>query len=373
MPLDKELIAQLLRDTAPKSMVFIDSTAGTSDPEGMAIARRTHVRDGLSAAGAPDADIEAILEAMADPTGVADPSVRFAIAQDGELRFHTVMGGSMQSDECIRYGSIVDVTPLRLQIPDDELFFTVSAWRGGGDINVFAEGDRDPIVTKHIESDSPYINKVSAGRTSEANLQRHSEETWKQTQSDVAEQITALIAEHHPRVIFLSGDVRAVQLLSGQLSDQATHLLHVIPGEVNTEGASEDRVRHALEVQLDAARRRRNRTILDEAAADNGRLQATGFGDVVHALAQGQADYVFIDHHALLQHSALALEGEPWVATAPEDALGSPVLEEIVATAAIVRAAVLTDAKVRIVDPDEIGEGTGVVASLRWPAGPERP
>ncbi|MCW4457503.1 hypothetical protein [Microbacterium sp. MPKO10] len=373
MPLDKELLAQLLRDTTPKSMVFIDSTAGTSDPEGMAVARRTHVRDGLGAAGAPDADIEAIIDVMSDPTGVADPSVRFAIAQDGELRFHTVMGGEMQSDECVRYGTVVDVTPLRLQIPDDELFFTVKVWRGGGDIEVYAEGDRAPIVTRHIESDSPYINKVSDGRTSEANLQRHSEETWKLTQSKVAEQISSLIAEHHPRVIFVSGDVRAVQLLSGQLSDQATHLLHVIPGEVNTEGASEDRVRHALEVQLDAARRRRNRSILDAAAADNGKLQAAGIGDVVHALAQGQAEYVFVDHKALLQHSLLALDAEPWVATAPEDAAGAAVLEEIVATAAIMRAAVLTDAKVRVVDADEIGDADGVVASLRWPVGPERP
>ena len=93
----------------------------------------------------------------------------------------------------------------------------------------------------------------------------------------------------------------------------------------------------------------------------------------MHALAQGQADYVFVDHRELLQHSLLALETEPWVATAPEDAVGVPVLEEIVAPAAILRAAVLTDARVRIVESDEIGAGVGVVASLRWPVGPERP
>ncbi|PFG29854.1 hypothetical protein [Paramicrobacterium agarici] len=373
MTRDRELVAQLLKDPTPKSMVFIDSTAGTSDPEGMASSRRTHVREGMGQAGAPDADIEAMLEVMRQPTGVADPSVRFAVVQNGELVMHKVVNGEMRSKECIHHGPVIDATPLLLQIPHENLYFDVRVWRGGGDISVCAEGDREPVDTRHIEGDTSDINKVSAGRMAEAGIQRHTEEVWKHNQTDVAEQITALIAEHHPRVIFLSGDVRAVQLLSGQLSDQAKHLLHVVPGEVDNEGASPQRVRHAIDVQLDAARRRRNRQILDDAAADNGSLQAVGIGAVVHALAQGQAEYVLLDHQEMLQHSLLALDGEPWVATAPEDALGAPVLEEIVSTAAIVRAAVLTDARVRVVDPDEIGVGTGVVASLRWPVGPERP
>lgn len=93
----------------------------------------------------------------------------------------------------------------------------------------------------------------------------------------------------------------------------------------------------------------------------------------MHALAQGQAEVVLIDPTVLLEHDLLALDAEPWVATAPEDKLDANVLEDIVATAAIVRAAVLTNARVRFVDPDEIGVGVGVVAALRWPVGPPTP
>lgn len=373
MTIDRELVAEILRDPAPKSMVYMDSTVGSENPEATADIRRKRVRDKLAQAGAPLSDVEAIVAEMSQVTGVADPSARFVVAQNGRLRLHAVMGGPMTSKECLHHGPVVDVTPLLMQLPDDDPFLVVRVWRGGGDISVVIEGDRDPVISRRIEGDTSDINKVSVGRMSEAGHQRHVEEVWKHNQDEIAGHITELIASNHPRIIFVSGDVRAVQLLSEQLSDQARHLLHVIPGEGNTEGASEERIRHAIDVQLDAARRRTNAQILDQAAASNGREQAKGIGAVVHALAQGQAETVLIDTSVLLDHDLLALDAEPWIATAPEDALGANVLEDIVATAGVVRAAVLTDARIRFVEPNEIGVGVGVVAALRWPVGPPRP
>ncbi|WP_437583986.1 hypothetical protein ACSAGD_01635 [Paramicrobacterium sp. CJ85] len=370
---DRETVVEISRDPQPKSVVHINSSAGNENPESTREIRRKRVRETLEAAGAPAADIEVIDDELREPTGYPDPTSRYIIAQGGELRVSSVLTGEMTTPEIIRHATVADVRPLVRQIPDITPLLLVQVWRGGGSLRLMIEGVADPVLTRKVEGDTGDLNKVSVGRMSEAGHQRHVEEVWKHNQRDVADCITEFIAAHHPRSLFVWGDVRAVQMLTDQLSDQAKQLLHVIPGETNSEGASEKRVRHAIDTQLEADRRRANRRILDRASADNGAHLARGVGEVAGALGQHQVDHVLIDPTRLAEHTLLALDATPWVAAAPEDAINASVLEKTDAATAIVRAALCADARVRFIEPDELDDGISVVASLRWPVGPARP
>ena len=74
--------------------------------------------------------------------------------------------------------------------------------------------------------------------------------------------------------------------------------------------------------------------------------------------------------------------GEPWVAAAPEEALGVEVIGPVDAALALVRAALLTDARVLCTDSRTAPDGEDVVALpheadaaalLRWRTGPPVP
>lgn len=69
----------------------------------------------------------------------------------------------------------------------------------------------------------------------------------------------------------------------------------------------------------------------------------------------------------------LALDAEPWIATAKEEALAAGILGEVPAHAALLRAAALTDARVLLVPGPVLPEGVDVAALLRWSPGPGVP
>lgn len=89
MAVERELLIDILRDTQPKSMVYMNSTVGNENPEGTRENRRKRVREGLTHAGAPLSDVETIIAEMSQVTGVADPSARFVVARNGRLLYHS--------------------------------------------------------------------------------------------------------------------------------------------------------------------------------------------------------------------------------------------------------------------------------------------
>lgn len=373
MAVTRQLDTRILTDPRAKSAAYIDSSVGTDNPAGTAQLRRKSVRESLQKDGAPASDVDAIDEVLSDSPDVPDPTSRLVVAQGGEVLIDRVLSGPPTGTGWTSYRPIVDVTPVLRRIPDEAGYLDVRVWRGGGTITVRAEGRHKPLLTRSVEGETDDINKVAIDRMGDASLKRHIEEMWKQNQSQVAQLVTSLIVSYRPRLVFVSGDVRAVQLFDEQAGEATRMLMRTVPGEHSGEGASDTRVEHAIRTTLDAERRRTNRAVLDQSAASGGSLQARGLGPVVAALAQGQADTVLLETDALQQHDALALDGAPWIATAPEDALGAGDLGRVSAPSAIARAAVMTNARVRFLDPDEVDEPTGVVASLRWPVGPEHP
>ncbi|WP_251045889.1 hypothetical protein [Arthrobacter sp. ISL-85] len=116
--------------------------------------------------------------------------------------------------------------------------------------------------------------------------------------------------------------------------------------------------------------------MMDRLAVQEGQANpeaARGVGAVVHALQQAQVDTLILDDAALSERTMLALDAEPWIATAREEALGAGILGEVPAPAALLRAAALTDARVLMVPGPVLPKGVHVAALLRWSSGPDVP
>jgi hypothetical protein len=96
----------------------------------------------------------------------------------------------------------------------------------------------------------------------------------------------------------------------------------------------------------------------------------------VDALEQSQADTVLVTvpREAERTHEeerrAIALDAQPWIASAPEQDFGAGELGVVPASVAIARAAVLTDARVMVLSPGELPGDAPAAALLRWPVGP---
>jgi hypothetical protein len=84
-------------------------------------------------------------------------------------------------------------------------------------------------------------------------------------------------------------------------------------------------------------------------------------------------DVLILNDAALTERTLLALDSEPWIATAEEESLAANVLGKVPAPAALLRAAALTDARVLLVPGPVLPEGVDVAALLRWPTGPAAP
>jgi hypothetical protein len=384
-------LARFYREGGNYSQVYIDMSVDTSDPPAVKEQRRTSVLDTLAAAGAPMGDIDAVTDALAT-AAVPSPSCLFVLAKDGEIVVEEVLGGTAVGPESVTYGPLPDFTPLLRTQVLDFAYVVVETARDGGEVRLYRAGSRVAESEDHVQGRTDTLHKVRRGGDwRNDHFQQHTEEIWKQTQSQLAATIDAVVRQHAPRLVVLAGDIRARQLLAEELSEASRAILAVEPTNTRAEGSSDDALSERIEAEIQRVLANDKQAVIDILNTHDGRgdnLVELGFGPVVHALASAQAHTVVIDLDGLAGREALALAAEPWIATAPEDALGAPVIASVPGHLALLRAALLTDARVLFTDsfttsgtgdrfePDDavrLPGGADVAAILRWRTGPAVP
>ncbi len=365
--------AELWRREGRSTVVHIDSTA-LSDGSGQdAESHRQSIQDALAAEGAPENDRRVVERILSEPTGVARPNSRFLVVADGETVIDHVLAGPMATGEMIAHTTVPNLLPLLAARCSDVLYLIVEAGREGGEIHVLRASQSTELRNTHVEGRSDSLNKVQSGGWSHSQYQDHSEEIWKQNQGLLAEAVDKLVREIRPRLVVLAGDVRAVQLLSEELSPAAREISTTVSTHVRAPGASrgalDDHVAKLLE-DLHAAD---VSAAIDRLSAGDFEHGAVGIGAVIHALQQGQVETLLIDPDVADDRTLFALASEPWVASAPEEALGVPVLESVPAAVAIARAALVSDSALMFMTSGRLPAHAGMAAVLRWPTGPAVP
>lgn len=365
--------------------VYLDVSVDTSDPPQVKGERRTSLIDTLTRDGAPQENIDRVLEILETENHVPSPVTVFALVKDGSAVIHELLPGIPIGGEIVSHGPVPNLVPLLKQQPDALHYAVVETARDGGEVRLYRAGSFGQEVEEHVQGRTDSLHKPREGGWSNDRYQDHVEEIWRRTQAELADTVNEVVRTHRPRLLIVAGDIRARQLLQGELSEQSLAILSLVPTDTRADGASDDAlVEHidkAIEELLEAEKKR----VVDLVNLHGGRgdnEMADNVGEVVHALASAQVDTLLIDTDALGDRTLLALDAEPWIASAPEDALGASVLASVPAAVALLRAALLTDAHVLFTDSVTAPDGadavtlptdSGVVALLRWRTGPGVP
>lgn len=377
MTAGKEL-RDAVQTSGPWTTVYTD---GTSDePQVVEEAREERILRRVADAGAPDADVEAIREVVRDRTGAADPSTLFLLVRDGNVVIRDEFAGPRLGPEAFAHGDLPVLVPLVRHRGTMLRYLVVETARDGADVRLETAGQHGVESAESVEGRTDSLPKVQAGGWSHPRWQRHSEEIWKHTQSEVADVVERVTRQASPAFIALAGDVRARQLLRDQLSPDSSALVIEVDANTRADGADDTALTDAIEAALDRVIAREMAEAIDASQAEGGRLRAEGVEAVVAALQQAQVAELFLDARLIAAPSddsvetLFALDAEPWIASESGEFAAANEIARVPVAEALVRAAVLTDGRVRIVEdepeaddaPREAREARPPFALLRW-------
>ena len=365
--------AALWRRQDPSSVVHVDAAALFDGSGQDAERHRQRIQDSLAAAGSPSQDRTVVDRILAEPTGVGGPCSRFLVVADGEAIVDEILAGPMASAEMVSFSAVPNLLPLLVDRSRNALYLIVEAGREGGEIRAVRARHSTVVHHEDVEGRTDSLNKVQAGGPSHSRYQHHSEEIWKQNQNQLAESVDALGRELRPRFVVLAGDLRAVQLLAEELAPASKEIASTVATHVRAAGSSRDALNEHVNARLDDIRVNDETAAVDRLSAGDFENGAVGVGAVLHALQQGQVESMLLDLGALGNRTLFALQSEPWVASAPEEARGVPVLEAVPAAVSLARAALVADSRLMFVEDGRLPEHAGVAAVLRWPTGPAIP
>ncbi|KQX07642.1 MULTISPECIES: baeRF2 domain-containing protein [unclassified Leifsonia] len=353
-------LASIYRENERCTEVYLDMSVDTSDPPSVRDERRKSVLDRLTRAGSPQSDLDAVVDVLATADYGSSPVCLFLLVRNGEILIEEVLPGIAQQSEIVSYGPLPDVTPILKAQPLDFTYLTVETSRDGGEVRLFRAGSRLPETESHVQGRTDTLHKVKGGGWRHDHMQNHAEEIWRQTQAQLAGRIDEIVRTRGPRLLVVAGDIRARQLVENELSEASRAILAVEPTNTRAGGSTDEALTERVNAEIERILHDDKQAILDLLALHEGRgdkLVELGMGAVVAALAAGQAATVILDSDRLSERTALALDAEPWIATAPEEALGAGILGSVPAQLALCRAALLTDARVLFTDSFTVDDG----------------
>jgi hypothetical protein len=286
----------------------------------------------------------------------------------GEIKVNEVLPGE-PPEVIITTGPIPDLVPLLRVKGADFSYVVVEAERAQAEMRLYRANTPEPLAHQEVHGDTENLKKVPGGGLSQGRYQYRTQEIWRRNASGIAAEVDAAVAQHGVGLVIVSGDVRARQLLLDELGAAAASLARVI--DINSHPAGADRGKFDLEVAKLVAETvaLRQQALLERLAGADVKYRASGWGETVQALQVAQVEVLLLETGALTDKSAFVLDAAPWIATTPEDALSAAVLGKAGAPAALVRAALLTDAAIELSAPAALASHSPVAAILRWPAG----
>lgn len=369
-------LADLYRKPGPWVTVYTDASTGTVDSLHADDVRPENIATAIEEAGASKDDRKAVADALRQSAkGMPDPVARLIVARNGTVELDEFLPGPLALPEFTSVNDVPNLCPLLWHRPDDFAYVVAEVGRDGGEIHLRHANGLQDDNTVHVEGSTENLKKVERGGWSQGRYQHRTESIWKANAADIAGEIDQIVRSCRARLLVVAGDIRARGLVAEQLSEQSKEILTIIESHSRTDGADKEAYAQEIEKRVAECIARRQTQLLERLNNQKSRPNpesTEGIGSVVHALQQAQVDTLLLETEGLHGHRLLALGAEPWTTEVDGETAGAPVLGEVPAPSALLRAAVLTDAEVALF-PSGALDGGPVAALLRWPVGPTVP
>jgi Bacterial archaeo-eukaryotic release factor family 2 len=300
--------------------------------------------------------------AAAPPT----PAILAAFAAtDGTVLYEQVLADAELPDEA-GCQSPAPVTGLLAWEQNHPPYLLVVTDRTGADITATAGAGQPEQTWTVAGPDDEIERKQGPGGWSQPSYQHRVEDSWRHNAARVAEEVAPRAAAVGAQVLVLSGDVRAVQLLSERLPNDPGRLVHRITGSRAADGSQVTRPRRVEQALREAAEAQTTRLL--EALHENlrpGGLAVEDVKDTLDALACGRVA-------TLLVRPFSADSRVAWFGAGPTDVYpdhdaaalsGAPVRSGRLIDVAV-RSALLSGARVRVIAQGTPVEPVGGIGAL---------
>jgi hypothetical protein len=361
-------LQQLSGRQGPFVSVSMDVTRGDEVAARELETRWRDLERGLKESGAPAGLLKSIGDALLEPTGQAGHVGRLVIADASEIVVDLVLPRRPVTEEAL-FGPAPLVLPAFRALSDRLPYLLAEVDRTGADITVVG-----PLGTPsdhlQVQGSHDVIHRVAGGQLSQRRIQARAEDSWAGNAAEVAKELETLIAQHHPAVVLLDGDVVAVTDVLSAAGGRLKELAVRLKSGSRADGAS----RTARDVQIEAVivgqQRADHAALLDRFGTEEGRQQAAvqGLEDAVDAARRAQVQELFL-------HDDPASTRTVWMGSQPVEigvtsddvrTMGATDPVRVRADTALVWAVLSTDAGLTLLDPDERTLSDGIGALLRW-------
>jgi hypothetical protein len=258
------------------------------------------------------------------------------------------------------WSHLPDLLPLLVQTPPRPPHLVVSANREGGQVLVM--GGSDSGDEQQVQGTGWPVHKVKSGGWSQDRYQRSAEDAWETNAKELASAVVLAASGQRLEAVIVAGDVRARELLVEKLPDDLRRLVILVDRELPVDS---DELAQATDEALQQLEDNNTRAQLETFRNQSGTGRAVeGLAETVAALRDGQVAELFIGgRYTDGDRNALELDwaSDPaWVGPGLADiALSEADLRDRNVTdvaqdhvgAALVRAAVGTDARLFVVPP----------------------
>ncbi|MBR7827135.1 hypothetical protein KDK95_12530 [Actinospica sp. MGRD01-02] len=282
-----------------------------------------------------------------------------AIAADGAVILSVILPENADEiEDQATWGSLPHLLPLLAWRQQHPAHVVAVVDRAGADLQLYADGATAAQQVRVAGPDDE-IERNRPGGMSQMRFQHRAEDSWEHNAAAVAQAVAEALEKVDAHTLMLAGDVRARQYLLKHLPTWVRErvAVHPVSGSRSADGAQAYRARQVEDAARRAGREETEAVMSEfaERRSPNGTAIEGGYA-TLSALAQGRLRTLLISDGSEAHHTA-------WFGTGPTDVAGrrgdlpadaSPhVRGELVDVA--VRAAVLSGAAIRVIDPEPAG------------------
>jgi len=364
----------VLRPTEPVAAVYLGSAPDVANEYQLAWETRWRpLAAALREQGADEETVKALETAVAAPAAAraARGSGQVAgFARAGEALAVVTLPDLPQPD-IARFDAPAHLLPLLEWAQERPPYVLVVIDRTGADIAASIGAGSEPVYSEVEGPDDEIERNAPGGFKAQPRYQRRAEDSWAHNAAAVAEAAASALHRVEGKILVVSGDVRAEQLLMERLPEWVKREVMVkrISGSRENDGSQKARaeqVRGAVREATEDELRALWETFVEERSPHG--LAVEGAAQTLNALATGRIATLVVSGDGRANDLA-AWFGPAPTEVSPAEA-GHPVAPDAHRGSLVdvaVRAALLTGAHVRVVPPDAgYGPSEGVGGLCRY-------